>query len=347
MNLKKSLIVAVSLALVLITAWELYLRSSMQSIALMDDNEALWAVQRGRVQYLTQDDIILTGSSRVLFNVQLDVWEQKTGKRPLQLANVGSSPLPVFHDLVNNTNFNGTILVGVAPGLFFSTTYPMALPWEWPQSRVDHFYERTYAQRSNHWLSLPLQKAFYFISAEEDAGHDNVDLKSLVDRIQWGTRAYDSFPPGYQFGDIKVDRSLRMKEICATDTAFARKIKNFWQAIMGNPNGPPPDVKGTTNFFLADAEKFIARGGKLILLRSPSTGFVKEKETEFLPRATHWDSLVVKSKAFAYHYEDYQGLSGFDCPEWSHLSGPDADIFTARLVDIMLNDGVITKVNNQ
>ncbi|NQX76100.1 hypothetical protein [Gilvibacter sp.] len=341
MNLKKSFLLAVSLALIFLAAWEIYLRSTMKSVMVIDDNQDLWAVQRHRVQDLTQDDVILTGSSRVLFNVQLDVWEQKIGRRPLQLANVGSSPLPVFHDLVNNTDFNGTILVGVSPGLFFSTTFPKAMPWEWPQSRVDHYHKRTYAQRSNHWLSMPLQKSFYFISAEEESGDDSVDLKAIVDRQTWGTRAIDSFPTTGNFGDIEADRNLRMTQLCATDTANARTIKNFWAAIMKGDATRPPDINGTTNFFLKDLEKFTARGGKVILLRSPSTGPVRLQENERLPRTIAWDSLVIKTKAPGYHFEDYPALSGFDCPEWSHLSGPDADIFTAALVDQMIADGVL------
>lgn len=339
MNLKKSFILAISLAFIFLAAWEIYLRNTMESVTLLDDSKGLWAVQRAKVPELTSEDVILTGSSRVLFNVQLDVWEDKTGKRPLQLATVGSSPLPIFHDLVQNTDFNGTIVVGVSPGLFFSTLFPLAQPWEWPQSKVDHFYKRTYADRSNHWLSIPLQKTFYFISAEEDESDANVDLKSMLSRIQWGDRAYSNFPGVPQFGEIQVDRCLRMTERTATDTAFARQVKNFWQAIMDNPNMPPPDIKGTMAFFLKDAEAFQKRGGKIILLRSPSTGLVKEVETKGLPRAVAWDSLVMKSKANAYHYEDYDGLSGFDCPEWSHLSGPDADIFTAALVDLLIADG--------
>ena len=345
MNLKKSFIMALSLAIILLLAWEIYLRNTMESVTLLDDSKALWAVQRDKVPDLSEQDVILTGSSRVLFNVQLDVWEEKTGRRPLQLATVGSSPLPIFHDLVQNTDFKGTILVGVSPGLFFSTTYPLAQPWEWPQSKIDHYYSRTYADRSNHWLSIPLQKSFYFISAEEDESDANVDLKSILGRTRWGSRAPYSYPGVPQFGEIQVDRSLRMTERTATDTAFARQVKNFWQAIMSNPDMPPPDIKGTTEFFLKDAKAFMDRGGKIIFLRSPSTGMVKEVETMGLPRATAWDSLLIKAQAPGYHYEDYESLSGFDCPEWSHLSGPDADKFTAALVDIMIADGHLTAKN--
>ena len=71
MNLKKSLIIAVTLSIVSLTAWELYWRSQGFRTDL-DDNEALWAVQRERVEKATDKDILLMGSSRVLFDIQLD-----------------------------------------------------------------------------------------------------------------------------------------------------------------------------------------------------------------------------------------------------------------------------------
>ncbi|MCF8275014.1 MAG: hypothetical protein K9I95_14410 [Flavobacteriaceae bacterium] len=130
MNLKKALSIAIITSILGVVAWELYWRSQGY-VPTIDDNKALWAIQRDRLNTLAQDDVVLMGSSRILYGIQLDAWEKETGKRPIQLANVGSSPLPVFHDIVENTNYAGTVILGVAPGLFFSTTYPKAQPWAW------------------------------------------------------------------------------------------------------------------------------------------------------------------------------------------------------------------------
>ena len=48
-----------------------------------------------------------------------------------------------------------------------------------------------------------------------------------------------------------------------------------------------------------------------------------------------------------YHFEDYEKLKNFDCPEWSHLSASDAAIFTTELAKIMQNDGALSnqKIN--
>ncbi|MFU8843714.1 MAG: hypothetical protein ACNA7V_07890 [Bacteroidales bacterium] len=256
------------------------------------------------------------------------------------LASVGSSPLPVFRDIVENPDFAGTIIVGVTPGLFFSTTYPMATPWKRVQSKVDHYYKRTYAQRLNHWSGLPLERNFAFVSISEEQWYDDIDLRSILRRIGIGNRTGEKpMPPFRRFSNISVDRNVRMTERTATDTAFANSIKQVWRFF--GENAPPPDKESTMTFFLEDAAKFQARGGNLILLRCPSSGGVRAAENMFFPRTEYWDELIRQSKAKGYHFEDYGELNQFECPEWSHLSATDAEIFTRELARLMIEDGAI------
>lgn len=342
MNLKQTLIIAFTLGVISISSWELYWRS--QGVyPTLDDNEALWAVQRQRVEKASSNDILLMGSSRILFDMQLDQWQEQTGIRPIQLASVGSSPLPIFHDVVNNTNFNGTIVVGVTPGLFFSTTNPDAQPWKWPQSKVDYYKKRTYAQIANHYLSLPLQENLAFIS--EDQGVDGIKLKELLGKINIGDRVVDSMPPFHEFGEIALDRNLKMKQIAVTDTAYANSVIKVWQFfIKGAASGPPPDKKSTMDFFMKDLEKFKNRGGKVILVRCPSSGSLRMAENMGVPRAKFWDDLVNQAKVPSYHFEDYDQLKHLKCTEESHLSADNAKYFTTEIVKIMKADGALTNL---
>lgn len=335
MNLKQSLIIALLLSIAGLGTWEIYWRSQ-GFYPTIDDDKDLWAVQRSKVEKATDQDVLLTGSSRILFDIQLDAWERETGRRPIQLAYVGSSPLPVFHDIVENTDFKGTIVVGVTPGLFFSTTNPKANPWESPQSRVDHYHKRTYAQRLNHILSLPLQESFAFLS--EDQGIDGLKLKELLGKIQIGNRIPNDMPPFHEFGEIARDRNLKMKDIVVRDTAYANSIIRVW--MFFGKDAPPPDKEATMAFFLKDLEKFKARGGNVILVRCPSSGGLREGEKMRLPRSEFWDDLVQKAQVKSYHFEDYEQLK-FECPEWSHLSAADAEIFTTELVKIILKDNAL------
>jgi hypothetical protein len=340
MQLKRSLITAVVISIVGLASWEVFWRYQGKVPDINDDRE-LWAVQRAKLNNMDQDDYVLVGSSRVLFDIQLDEWEDKTGKRPLMLASVGSTPLPVFRDIVENTHFAGTVIVGVTPGLFFSTTYPMATPWKRVQSKVDHYYKRTYAQRLNHWSGLPLEKNFAFVSINEEQWYDDIDLRSILRRIRIGNRTGEiPMPPFRKFSNVSVDRNVRMTERTATDTVFANSIKRVWRFF--GESAPPPDKEATMAFFLEDAAKFQARGGNLILLRCPSSGGVRSAENKFFPRSEYWDELIMQSKAKGYHFEDYEELSRFECPEWSHLSAEDAVIFTHELARIMMEEGAIS-----
>jgi len=345
MNLKKSLISTLIISLIALVAWEMYWRSKGYFPDL-DDDKFLWAKTRSKVDNAGSNDIVFVGSSRILFDLQVHQWEKQTGIQPIQLANAGASPLPVFHDIVENTDFKGTLVVGVTPPLFFSTTYPMAPPWDRAASRSKFYKDQTYAQQLNYSLSIPLQNTFAFISNDEEEWYDDINLKALLKTIKLPKRtANPNMPPFYRFQDIDINRNVRMKQKVVTDTAFANSIKTVWHFFM-SADIPPPDKEGTIAFFLKDLEKFKTRGGKVILVRLPSSGFFHDLETNGLPRKDFWDELVKKAAVPAYYYSDYKELSGFDTPEWSHLSGPDATIFTERFVKILLKDKVITNAKS-
>ncbi|MAZ73783.1 MAG: hypothetical protein CMC70_11635 [Flavobacteriaceae bacterium] len=345
MNLKTSLLTALIISLICITVWELYWRSQGY-FPDMDDTKYLWAQTRARVDTATENDVVLIGSSRVLFNIQVAKWDSLTGIKPIQLANAGATPLPTFHDIVENTDFKGTVVVGVTPPLFFSTTFEQAPPWTRASSRSKFYKDRTYAQRLNYTLSIPLQNLLAFVSNDDEAWADDINLKALLKTIELPNRTgKPKAPPFRRFQDIDSHRNVRMKEGMVTDTSFANSIKTVWKSMLtSEPKPPPPDKEGTTDFFLKDLEKFKARGGNVILLRSPSDGFFEDLEEMITPRPEFWEELVRKANTPAYHYKDYESLNGFETIEWSHLSAKDADRFTENFVKILLEAKVIANL---
>ena len=333
------MIIGIAGALIGLVAWEIFWRSH-DFVPDLDDDDDLWVIHRAAVEEANKDDVVIVGSSRAYFDLQLDKWEEETGRRPIQLAIEGSSPLYAFDDLVNNTDFNGTIVVGVTEGLFFSTLFPEAPPNEKVVNRLKYYEDRTYADRLNYTLSIPLQSSFAFIS--DVSGVDGIKLKALLDEIEVGQRVPNPMPPFHKFSEVDISRNLRMTTRTATDTAFAGTIKKVW--LFFNQVGLQniPEKEATTNFFVENVKKFKDRGGEVILVRCPSTGVLREHENQVFSRSEFWDPLVEKAEVPAYHFEDYATLSGFDCPEWSHLSAEDADIFTAALVRILIKDGFLS-----
>ena len=339
MNLKKSLLFALVLGIAAITSWELYWRSKGYEPGLEDTKE-LWAVQRSRVDDATENDVVLLGDSRILFDIQLDPWEKETGVRPIQLASAGTTPLPAFHDLVEKTDFSGTVVMSVHPIIFFFSTSETDFLWRRIKSRIDHFYDRTYAQRLNHILDIPLQRTFTFMRADDEDWSDDLDLKTLLSQYQIGDRAIVGYPPFYRFQDIALDRNVKMFDKVVQDTAFANSIIKAW-TFQGPEPMPAPDKEGTSAYFLKDLEKFKARGGKVILVRFPSSGGLLQFESEVFSREKYWEEIVAAADVPAYHFQDYEQLNQFYCPEWSHLSAQDASTFTTELARILIKDQVI------
>jgi len=342
--LPKSAWLALAILVPLIAVWEWHWRSEGYP-ASPDDNKHLWAERRARIDRLGSGDVILIGSSRVFFDIQLNEWEQVTGKRPLQLAIPGSTPTPVFQDIVDNTDYNGTILIGVTPPLFFLGAGPGPDFWARPSGLIEHFYKRTYAQIFTHWVGKPAQTAFAFLENDEDDFYNDLDLKTLINRIPLKGRV-PSGPPFPWFQYVDDERNVTMLDKVTADTAYAGMIKRTWQYFIAG--GPPPDSawvaqsrEKVMEMSVEYINRFRERGGQVIFVRCPSSGWFRMIENGGFPRETHWNVLLEKTGAPGYHFEDYDFLNKYTPPEWSHLATPDARTFTTDLVKQMQKDGIL------
>lgn len=341
----RALTIALVLSIATLGIWE-YVVRQMGYQAWPEDDKHIWAVQRAKVEKAGPDDVVLTGSSRVLFDIQLDEWEQETGHRPIMLALPGSSPLPVVKDIVENTTFAGTLIIGVTPPLYFSPPIDnQPTPWRRAVERVQYYPKRTYAERLGHWLSLPLQWTFAFLRNEDDTFYNDLDLATLVKRIYMKHRVLDH-PPFPCLGYVDEDRNLAMAPQLMHDTAYANMVKQVWGFFGQNrPKATPEEVEQLRNAIIGMTTGFVkqleARGGKVIFVRCPSSGPFYQGENMGTPRGPYWDELLKATGCRGYHFEDYEFMKKYELPEWSHLSAPDAKTFTRDLARQMKADGVI------
>ncbi len=80
----------------------------------------------------------------------------------------------------------------------------------------------------------------------------------------------------------------------------------------------------------------------MILLRAPLGGVFSVAEPMGFPRDKFWDALVEACDCPAYNFEDHPSLQGYDLPEWSHMSPPEAKRFTKEFVKLLIRDGVLS-----
>src|SRR4029077_2538772 len=328
--------IAVTIVVIVATAaWELYCRSLGYSPTL-NDNEDLWTMRRRMVE---PESIVVIGDSRAWFDVDLDEFQKGLGKRPIQLAMAGSTVLPALADLADDKNFHGTIICSVVPHLFFAP--PGSPPMERAEKGLKRFHNQTPAQRVSEELGIRLEEHVAFLKP------DDLSLEGFLNRLpipnRPGARLPPTFPPYFQTEDR--ERRARMWEKCAQPgSELAKRIQQIWIPLFSIPPPPsyiPKDVfmakigEGIQKRFAdvtAAVEKIRARGGKIVFVRFPNSGGLKELEDKITPRQKSWDPLLQMTRAPGIYYSDYPELSGFNCPEWSHLTAGDSVEFSKRLV---------------
>jgi hypothetical protein len=332
----RPVLLAVTLLSAAATAgWEMWARSAGYRPTL-NDTPDLWAEARNQVK---PDSVVLLGTSRMLFDMDLDVLEAGLGVRPKQLALVGCSPFPILADLAGDETFRGTVLLDVVPMMYFAPTgSPPVAASEKALKRRQNW---NYAQQWGHALGKQLEDRVAFVRQED------LTLAQLLGRIpvpdRPGALVDPAFPP--YFYSLDRDRRARMvPEAAMMGSPLQQQVANTWLPLFTPP--PPPSfipvekfgemMKGDFEARFAATAKHIARiqarGGRVVLLRLPVTGPLLEHEEKFAPRAATWDRLLQENKVAGIHFAEHEELRSFSCPEWSHLSAPDSVEFTRRLV---------------
>jgi len=322
-------VTAIVLAALALVGWEAYWRAFGAVPGYHNGNDA-WALQRARIDQGEGNVTVLAGASRVLFDVQLPVWQQATGERPIQLALEGTSPVPVLEDLAADRNFTGRVLVGVAPDIFFSG-------FAYRGDAIDAFHKWTPAQRAGTWLARHLVEP-YFAFYDSDFA-----LPTVVRRQAWPQR------PGLRKSTRvrkllvqEADRNSHMWRKVETDPQYRALVRSIWAEDFGAPPpgmDTPAKARAAITAQIDKAAAAIAtlraRGVQVLFLRPPSIGPYHAYEDKYFPRWQTWDVLLQRTGAPGIHFEDYPQLQGYVQPEWSHLSASEATRFTTALMPIV------------
>ncbi len=325
------LLAAALLAALGTAAWEFTARSWGYAPTLNDTTD-LWADRREAVQ---PDSLVIVGDSRPLFDLDLDALEQGLGRRPVQLAIAGSCPYPILEELLNDERFHGTVICSVVPGMFFAPGGPLVKNAE---DALHRYRKRTVAQRASHHLGMFLEEHLAFMK------QDDLVLGQLLAKVPVPNRANSYLPPLLPpyFSTADRERRTRMADACARPGPLQDRVKHGWIPLFTPPAFPPWTPKEVLEGMARISEerfgqtaalvkKLQARGGNVVFVRFPHSGPLKELEDQGTPRAGIWARLMKETGAPNIYYSDYPELV-FECPEWSHLSGPDSVEFTKRLV---------------
>lgn len=316
----------VLLVLAGVGAWEWRMRALGLHAGDLDDSPSHWMAERRRVAAGDHDGVVIVGSSRILFDTDLDVWKEMTGRRPIQLALPGTNPRPLLQDIAERSDFNGLVVVGFTPDLYFLERFSYLPQFE---DVLKHWHDESPSSRVGHRLGLALSGQLAFLD-------EAYRLAPLVERIDIPDREGVRRPylEVWKLAEHSAGRQARMWPRLEADERLRDHARLVWGPFDGS--GPKPEAidKG-----IAETRKAVdairARGGDVMFVRAPSAGLYYESEQAGIPRGKTWDRLLRETGSFGVHFEDYADMQGLEVPEWSHLSADSATRFTRAYVSVL------------
>jgi hypothetical protein len=324
----KALIIATVIMIAGFIAWEYNARSWGYSPEAYIDSKGLWAIERRKVDSSNEKTVVSIGASRLLFDLDLDSYQELTGTRPIQLAIVGTNPRPILADLAHDEDFKGLLLVGITPGSFFRDRF--GLHGDYPE----YYAKESPTQWMSQQLSMLIEPHLAFYDKA------NWPLFTLVERIPMNNRegVFNPVMDVWYLSEASKDRNTKMFWKVEDDPDYQHHAQMTWRGFMqfGDMMGPAPfDLDKYMESVVSDIEMIRARGGEVVFIRTPSSGDYRPREAKLQPRDKYWDRLLEQTQSVGVHFEDYAELQGLRIPEWSHLHSEDSIKFTKAFVPIL------------
>lgn len=322
-NWVMAMLVALLLIVAGVTAWEMAMRREGLRAGDLGSSDSGWARERRRVATDPKSTVII-GSSRLLFNVDIELWGRLTGQQPVQLSREGTNPRPMLTDLAKDARFRGLVIVGYDPMVFWGRGAGATKLVE--DAKSEPLFKRT-----GLILHDQLARVFAFLD-------DRMDPSGWVEHLDVPQRtARGAFNQPWKLVEFGDRRNSWIWSRVETDAEYRRKAAAIWMLP------PPPWAKPATP---ADKAKAIAevardvrairrRGGDVVFVRSPSDPPLLTVENRVHPRGQTWERLLAATGARGIYWTDDPVLSRFHTVELSHLSKADREPFTRRLVALI------------
>jgi len=311
---------------------EMRLRDQDYSPSTSIDNE-LWSAQRHKVYWPDKTPVVLVGASRISAGFSPRAFNSEfSGYRAIMLARAGKAPAATLIDLAEDEDFKeGVVVVSML------AEHMVKRRRNDQRSVVKAYGELTenygfINHFANRQIQAHIEDTFAFRSP-------HVDLEAWLD-AERGVEDAEFPKPNYVRAHADTSRSLDYSKKNVKVHRNKRIRKHRKNLRKHKPAKPKRWLKGTR--FLEEAiDQLIDRGIEVVLVRYPTCGKFYELDEEHYPRKKYWDRFAKKTRAKTIHFEDYEALRGYECPDSSHLNFEDVPEFTRALGGVMAELGVI------
>lgn len=309
---------------------------SNKVIPLPDDDAKLWSYHRRRVSDSGNKTVVLIGSSRIQTGLDQSVFTKFTGRKTIQLAIIGQSPIPTLQNLADDETFQGTVISDFSEFIVY-------------QNEMDQNSRQTVTAWIREYQEGKMTDDFEFWLR----GYG----RYLVAHPYLGTNPADSLKnifTGQVFHQKTIDEMNNHKHSTFFDRTMIFKMGDFltkeeeedlikklqkapvesMRYLIENNPPKPEKIREIINNIEGLVQKIQSRGGKVVFVNFPMSGELARLNDIAFPREKFWDVLTANTTAETFHYKDYPQLQ-FECPDGSHLKAEDTPQFTENLVKII------------
>jgi hypothetical protein len=297
----KSLAIAVTFSVAALGAYELAwrLRGFQPSLT---DSAALWCETRELVE---NDSVVILGSSRLQTGLDPALLSRKLGGRSVvQLAIAGANPIPELFELAADRRFTGVVIFEYMPRRLFT-------PDHGAMARSQSFVS---ACRDPSVLAPIEARMNEQVESHTVLLNDELQLVPLLSYI-----AHHRALPTTGHGVVRRDRYSAMK-FSQSNFTFEPDV---WEAGFDEPSL----VEQFARLRFA-IEAITARGGRVILYRSPISGMVLEDEERRFPSAVWFTRAARELGVPAIDYAQLPNAPAVDTPDGEHPRGSDVAAMT-------------------
>lgn len=286
----------------------------------MSDGPDRWASVRSDVY--APGRVVVIGGSRAQFGISPEVFARaREGFSVRQLSVGGSWNAAVLRDLAADTGFSGHVIASMRPeGME---------PSHWPtqQSYVDHYHE---AWNPDRRLSLALRDAL----EQRLAAMNRLVAPLRLAQVRVDGGELPTFWARFR-RDRSIDADFSRHDTPDDETRWIVQSMLYDEYEISRPARWLEDTRPIE----AWVRRIQARGGRVALVRFPTSGVSWKIDQRHYPRAAYWDAFAARSQAITIHFADEPSLTGYDLPDGTHLDKRDTARFTRNLVDVLSRRG--------
>ena len=186
------------------------------------------------------------------------------------------------------------------------------------------------------------------LTASEMKAYNNLDLKSLINTISIDDGRIKS--NGFKLVNIGYndeDRNLIMFPRLTNNPYYQKEITDQWDKVIPTLPDYSDQVEKEAASIITELSKLIntfkARGGKIIFIRHKAEEGWLKHEKRMMPRDKVWDKFIKTVDCPGYHFEEYEFMSKYYLPDWSHMNAEDAKTYTKDMVNELIKDSHLIK----